>query len=251
MSGMALTALAKDELSRLRVARPCCRKAEVSVVLRFAGGLCVVGGRIVVEAELDTDSAARRLGRDIAEVFGHSPDVTMLAPDGRGAGRYLVRVARDGESLARQAGLLDGRDRPVRGLSPRVVSGASCDAEAAWRGAFLARGSLSGPGRSAALEVACPGPEAALALAGAARRIGVRSKVTERHGVQRVVIRQDDAIGAMLARLGAGRTVLAWQERRVGGEARGTARLAVADQHAADLGVPGTGADLAPDLLNA
>jgi hypothetical protein len=47
MLGMVLTALAKGELSRLRVARPCCRKAEVSVVLRFAGGLCVVGGRIV------------------------------------------------------------------------------------------------------------------------------------------------------------------------------------------------------------
>ena len=115
---MALTAVVKDELSWLRVARPCCRKAEVSAVLRFAGGLCVVGGRIVVEAELDTDSAARRLGRDIAEVFGHSPDIIMLAPDGpRRAGRYLVRVARDGESLARQAGLLDGRGRPVRGLS--------------------------------------------------------------------------------------------------------------------------------------
>lgn len=76
---MVLTALVKDELSRLRVARPCCRKAEVSVVLRLAGGLCVVGGRIVVEAELDTDSAARRLGRDIAEVFGqhvlrHQPE---------------------------------------------------------------------------------------------------------------------------------------------------------------------------------
>ena len=81
-----MTALAKGELSRLRVARPCCRKAEVSVVLRFAGGLCVVGGRIVVEAELDTDSAARRLGRDIAEVFGHSPDIFMVAPDGHGPG---------------------------------------------------------------------------------------------------------------------------------------------------------------------
>jgi len=42
------------------------------------------------------------------------------------------------------------------------------DAAAAWRGAFLARGSLPGPGRSAAfLEVACPSPDAAMALGGA------------------------------------------------------------------------------------
>ena len=148
---MALTALVKDELSRLAVTKPCCRKAEVSATLRFAGGLHIVGGRIVVEAELDTAQAARRLRRDIAEVFGHTSDIVVLAPGGlRRASRYVVRVVRDGESLARQTGLLDGRGRPVRGLPPQVVSGATCDAEAAWRGAFLAHGSLTEPGRSSA-----------------------------------------------------------------------------------------------------
>jgi len=44
---MALTALVKDELSRLQVTKPCCRKAEVSATLRFAGGLHIVSGRIV------------------------------------------------------------------------------------------------------------------------------------------------------------------------------------------------------------
>jgi DNA-binding protein WhiA len=74
------------------------------------------------------------------------------------------------------------------------------------------------------LEVACPGPEAALALVGAARRIGVRSRLEERYGVARVVIRQDDTIGAMLARLGAGPAIQVWQDHRARGEARGTAR---------------------------
>ena len=58
---MAMTANVKDELSRLPVTKPCCRKAEVSATLRFAGGLHLQGGRIVVEAELDTAAAARRL----------------------------------------------------------------------------------------------------------------------------------------------------------------------------------------------
>jgi cell division protein WhiA len=228
MSAMALTALVKDELSRLQVTKPCCRKAEVSAMLRFAGGLHIVGGRIVVEAELDTAAAARRLRRDIAEVFGHSSDIVVLAPGGlRRASRYVVRVVRDGESLARQTGLLDGRGRPVRGLPPQVVSGATCDAEAAWRGAFLAHGSLTEPGRSSALEVTCPGPEAALALVGAARRLGIASKARDVRGVDRVVIRDGDTIGAMLTRLGAHDTVLAWEERRMRREVRATAnRLA-------------------------
>jgi DNA-binding protein WhiA len=228
MSAMALTALVKDELSRLQVTKPCCRKAEVSAMLRFAGGLHIVGGRIVVEAELDAAAAARRLRRDIAEVFGHSSDIVVLAPGGlRRASRYVVRVVREGESLARQTGLLDGRGRPVRGLPPQVVSGATCDAEAAWRGAFLAHGSLTEPGRSSSLEVTCPGPEAALALVGAARRLGIASKARDVRGVDRVVIRDGDTIGAMLTRLGAHDTVLAWEERRMRREVRATAnRLA-------------------------
>jgi cell division protein WhiA len=225
---MAMTAVVKDELSRLAVVKPCCRKAEVSVMLRFAGGLHLVAGRIVVEAELDTGVVARRLRRDIAEVFGHSSEVAVVAPGGlRKGNRYVVRVVRDGEALARQTGLLDGRGRPVRGLPPQVVSASVCDATAAWRGAFLAHGSLTEPGRSSAMEITCPGPEAGLALVGVARRLGIAAKAREVRGVDRVVIRDGDAISAMLVKLGAHDSVLAWEERRMRREVRATAnRLA-------------------------
>jgi cell division protein WhiA len=225
---MAMTAAVKDELAHLEVTKPCCRKAEVSAMLRFAGGLHIVGGRIVVEAEVDNGATARRLRKDIAEVYGHPSEVAVVAPGGlRKGSRYVVRVAKDGEALARQTGLLDGRGRPVRGLPPQVVSGAPCDAEAAWRGAFLAHGSLTEPGRSSALEITCPGPEAALALVGAARRLGISAKAREVRGVDRVVVRDGDAIGALLTRLGAHDSVLAWEERRMRREVRATAnRLA-------------------------
>lgn len=168
---MAMTAAVKDELSRLVVTKPCCRRSEVAALLRFAGGLHIVGGRVVVEAEVDTGSVARRLRREIHELYGHQCEAHVIAAGGlrRGA-RYVMRVVRDGEGLARQTGLLDARGRPVRGLPPPVVSGGVCDAEAAWRGAFLAHGSLTEPGRSSALEVTCPGQEAAMALVGAARQ---------------------------------------------------------------------------------
>lgn len=225
---MAMTGVVKDELSRLTVLKPCCRKAEVSTLLRFAGGLHLVSGRIVIEAEIDTGVAARRLIKDISEVFGHTSEVVVLAPSGlRKGNRYVVRVFRDGESLARQTGLIDNNGRPVRGLPRHVVSGAACDAESAWRGAFLAHGSLTEPGRSMSLEVTCPGPEAALALVGAARRLKIHAKAREVRGVDRVVVRDGDAIGALLTRLGAHDSFLAWEERRMRREVRATAnRLA-------------------------
>ena len=225
---MAMTAAVKDELTRLSVTKPCCRKAEVSALLRFAGGLHLVAGKILVEVELDAAQSARRLRKDIADVYGHESDLAVLSSSGlRKGSRYVVRVVKDGEALARQTGLVDANGRPVRGLPPQVVSASICDAEAAWRGAFIAHGSLTEPGRSSSLEITCPGPEAALALVGSARRLGIAAKAREVRGVDRVVIRDGDAIGILLTRLGAHESVLAWEERRMRREVRATAnRLA-------------------------
>ena len=225
---MALTAQVKDELARVKVDKTSLRRAEISAMLRFAGGLHIISGRIVIEAELDTAIAARRLRQFIAEVYGHGADIIVVSGGGLRRGtRYVVRVVKDGESLARQTGLLDNRGRPVRGLPPQVVSAGVGEAEAAWRGAFLAHGSLTEPGRSTALEVTCPGPEAGLALVGAARRLGLVAKAREVRGIDRVVIRDAEAISTLLTRLGAHDAVLVWEERRLRREVRGTAnRLA-------------------------
>lgn len=225
---MAMTSQVKAELAHMTVQKACCRKAEVASVLRFAGGLHLVAGDIVVESEVDTAAAARRLRRDIFDMYGHESEIVVQQNSGiRKSTVYTVRVAKDGRLLARQTGIIDGSGRPIRGLPPQVVNGASCDSVAAWRGAFLARGSLTEPGRSSALEISCPGPEAALALVGAARRLGIQAKAREVRNVDRVVIRDGEAIGALLTRLGAHETLLAWEERRMRREVRATAnRLA-------------------------
>ena len=141
--------------------------------------------------------------------------------------RYAVRVIRDGEALARLTGLVDQRRRPVRGLPAVVVGGSIADSVAVWRGAFLARGSLTEPGRSMALEVTCPGSEAALALSGAARRLGITVKSRESRGVDRVVLRDGEAIADLLTRMGAQETRLIWEERRMRREVKAQAnRLA-------------------------
>ena len=225
---MAMTAAVKDELSRVTITRAPARRAEIATMLRFAGALHLVAGHILVEAELDTGSVARRLRKEIAEVYGHTAEVQVVTGGSLRKGtRYLVRVSKDGEGLARQAGLVDLRGRPVRGLPSQVVAGTLSEAEAAWRGAFLAHGSLTEPGRAGALEITCPSNEAALALVGAGRRLGILAKAREVRGADRVVVRDGDAIGALLTRLGAHDSVMAWEERRMRREVRATAnRLA-------------------------
>jgi DNA-binding protein WhiA len=218
-----MTAAVKDELARLSVTKTCCRHAEACALLRFAHGLRIVGGRVVVQAELDTGAAAHRLGTQIRELYGQTPNIGVVPAGVPGPGsRYLVEVLRDGESVARQSGLLDRLGRPLRGLAPHVISGGVCDAEAAWRGAFLARGSLTESNRAPTLEIISPGPEATLALIGAARRLGVTAKTRRVSDAEQVVVRDAATIIALLTRLGAPCSALAWQRHRIHRQARTT-----------------------------
>ncbi|WP_150462607.1 DNA-binding protein WhiA [Nesterenkonia ebinurensis] len=225
---MALTESVKDELSRVEVTTTSERKAEVSTMLRFSGGLHVVAKRVVIEAEIDHAQTARRLRTALAEIYGHRCEVIVVAGNGLKRGsRYVVRVVREGDALARQTGLIDGRGRPVRGLPAVIVNGSVADAVSAWRGAFLAHGSLTEPGRSCSLEVTCPGPEAALALVGAARRLEILAKAREVRNADRVVIRDAESIAKLLTAMGAHRTLKVWEERRQRREHRASAnRLA-------------------------
>lgn len=225
---MSLTADVKRELLRLRAKSTQARAAEVTSILRFAGGLHRISSRIAVEAQLDSERLARRLARELAELYGVRARISMAAGQGgRPAESYLVRVLEAGETLARQTGLMDARRNPVRGLPNRLTTGTREDLAAIWRGAFLAAGSLTEPGRSSSLEVVTPNSESAMALVGAAGRLGIASRAREVRGVHRVVIREGEAISAMLGIIGASETVAGWEAMRQRRETRATANRLV------------------------
>ncbi|MCU1405740.1 MAG: Sporulation protein [Glaciihabitans sp.] len=225
---MPLTADVKDELAKVEVSKTTVRAAELATILRFAGGLHLISGRIAIEAELDTAILGRRVRKDLAELYGVRSEISIVSPTvQRRTSHYLVRVLEGGETLARQTGLLDARRRPIRGLPNKLTTGSQEELSAVWRGAFLAHGTLTDPGRSAALEITCPGNEAAMALVGAAGRLKIAAKAREVRGVHRVVIRDGEAIGAMLVTMGAHHSVVSWDEMRQRREVRATANRLV------------------------
>lgn len=225
---MALTAEVKDELAAIQSGKTTVRAAELATILRFSGGLHVISSRIAVESEVETEQLAKRIRKDIAELYGVRAEISVVSASGvRRTSHYLVRVLDGGETLARQTGLLDARRRPIRGLPNRLTTGSREELAAVWRGAFLASGSLTDPGRSAVLEVTCPGNEAAMALVGAAGRLRISAKAREVRGVHRVVVRDGEAIGTMLELMGAERGVMSWNELRQRREVRATANRLV------------------------
>jgi DNA-binding protein WhiA len=207
---VSLTADVKAELITVRDPRPTARVAELTSLLRFSGGLHSIANRVAVEAELDSDILARRTARDLMELYGVRPELVHVQGSGaRGGSHYAVRVIEGGETLARQTGLLDQRRRPVRGLPNKLTTGSRGDLAAIWRGAVRP-----------ALEITCPSPEAAMALVGAAHRLGIAGKAREVRGVPRVVVREGEAIRAALAAMGAEKAAAEWDQLRQRREVR-------------------------------
>jgi DNA-binding protein WhiA len=139
----------------------------------------------------------------------------------------VVRVRQGGETLARQTGLLDVKKRPVRGLPNKLTTSPVTDLAAIWRGAFLASGSISEPGRSAAIEIVAPSAEAAMAMVGIGQRLGVASKAREVRMAHRIMVRDGDAISDLLTTMGAPGAVSEWEKLRERREVRATANRLV------------------------
>lgn len=224
----SLTVAVKDELVAQHSELTSHRVAELSTILRFAGGLHVIGGNIAVEVELDHLETAKRVRKDIRDIFGMATDAAVMQPAGnRTHPLYVVRVRAGGETLARQTGLLDPRKRPVRGLPNKLTTSPVGDLSAIWRGAFLAGGSISEPGRSAAIEIVAPTAEAAMAMVGIGARLGVASKAREVRMAHRVMVRDGEAISELLTLMGAPGAVSEWEKLRERREVRATANRLV------------------------
>ena len=74
---MSLTADVKAELIAVRDPLPNARIAELTSLLRFAGGLHSIANRVAVEAEVDSEALARRVARELMEIYGVRPEIVQ------------------------------------------------------------------------------------------------------------------------------------------------------------------------------
>jgi cell division protein WhiA len=250
MSRGAFTVRVKEELAALRPAAPAERRALLAALLRFAATLHLGGA--------PEGSGEPRRG---APVNRGRPRVTLVLAGGSGGvarlafwllhagygvradfrvreagalaprARYEVVLADRVEQVLTDTGILDAAGRLSFGVGGGLVRGR--DAAACFvRGAFLGRGSVSGPTREPHLEIGAPEERTAADLAATLHRLGLPARASVRASDQhRVVVKGGEAIGRALLTMGAQSAYLAWEDGRIRREVRGEAvRLANADQ---------------------
>lgn len=225
---MSLTTTVKDEVLGLPDAPPSTRLAELTTILRFGGGLHLVGGKLAVEVELDHAASAARV-RKLAHVLLGIPTTATVIPANANKKFETVKVlvTEGADKLALNTGLIDTRRRPVRGLPNKLTTAPIGDLVGVLRGAFLARGIVSDPGRSQTIEIVAPTNESAMALVGACNRCGITAKTRDIRGGFRVVIRDSEAISAFLTYIGATASLEKWSEARATREVRANANRLV------------------------
>ena len=229
---MALTAKVKDELLRATGGGLEARAAEATALIRFGGEFQPSEHGVAIVADFEEEAVSRRLAGTLTDLCAVEASVELIpASSGNRESRYEVRVDDAAADVIRRLKLVTASGHPVVGMPRQVISGEMSGVEAAWRGAFLARGRLADPGRTATLEVACPGQEAALALVGLARRMGLTAKTRETRGIERVTLRDGEAIGILLSRMGAPATRIEWDTKRESRavKAKANSRLATFD----------------------
>jgi DNA-binding protein WhiA len=221
----------RAELASIDPRKPCCRIAELSALMRGAGTIHLRGaGRIGLHLELGSHAVARR-----AVALLHEYDVqceirTYRRRSFEHETRFEIHLDDDARSLQvlNEAGILGAGLAPLERPPSRLVGRACCRA-AYLRGAFLAAGSVSGPG-DAHLELRASDVEGAQTLTGLAAKDGFALGVAERRQHAFAYAKGNETIAELLAYLGAQEAALLFGERAVVSATKARAnRLANAD----------------------
>ncbi len=168
--------------------------AEAAAIVRWAGTRHHHGA---LATDLDTPEAASRLVSLLTRLG--ATDGTVQGDTARG--RWRVEVGPDtgsGDPLAVRLGVVDNRGRALAAPPEWLTGGSLPGAIATWRGALLARGTVS----DHAVTLDCPAPGAALALAELGLRLGVRAR---RPGAGTRLVVTDPAEAALLLTTCGGR----------------------------------------------
>jgi cell division protein WhiA len=228
---VAFATEAKDELAHLDVARACCRRAELSAIVKVDGTLHLRDGEYSLEVSTASAAVARLTVDSFHRLYGLLTQVVARRSVLKGTNNYLV-VVEPQPKLAgalNDLGIVDAEARLIYGIPARTVRG-KCDAIAFLRGAFLAGGFVAHPSANAHLEVTTPTDELARDLARLLGRLGLDGKLTKRRNLYAVYLKGNEHVAQFLATVGAYRAVLAVEDGAVLKEVRaGVNRLVNCD----------------------
>jgi hypothetical protein len=213
----------KNELSRVYPTKICCRKAELSAILRINGSLHIKSGSsYALHTVTENAATARLIVSWLKELFCLEINLTVRRSRLHKNSNYLIFIPdQPGLNQAlNELGILDDKLGVTSTVLPRLVR-KKCCALAYLRGAFLGGGFISNPKSNYHFEITTDNAMLAEGLQALLHRNQLTARINIRKRYFAVYLKNSDQIVRFLALVGAHKALLGWEDVRVVKEIRG------------------------------
>ncbi|TCS95708.1 DNA-binding protein WhiA [Hazenella coriacea] len=213
---MSFTSVTKKELTQFE-AEDCCRKAELSALVRMNGTVQLKPQRVILDITTENPSTARHVFSLLKHVYKVQPEVLVRRKVRLKKNHvYLIRIATQANEILTDLGIFQPNTwKRVDGIDPRLVE-KECCTRAYLRGSFLAGGSVNNPdSASYHLEIVSTYHDHSEALCELMNQYRLHAKIIERKKGYVAYIKEGDKIGEFLNIIGAHPSLLHFENVRI------------------------------------
>ncbi len=217
---MSFSSDVKEELSRIPIGEKHCMIAELSAIVRLAGGIDCDPAHPVIALHTENVAVARRFFSLLKDTFGIVPSVTATRHDYLKRSRYYtIRVTEESDSLRilKTIRIMDdlGRiDRECLVIHNPVLQRICCR-RAFLRGAFLSAGSITDPEKNYHFEIVCNYREEAEQVREILSAFGLEGRIIGRKKYQVVYLKEGGMISDVLNIIGAHQSLMRFENIRI------------------------------------
>ncbi len=216
---MSFSSDAKMELCQGKGLASCCKLAELAAFIHGVGTLRIGRGGQSVVMTTEVPAVARRIFSLCKACFSVTPEVQTQEHKRLGKRNiYHVVIGPDSaQKILEATGLMRETEEGLRfsRAVPMSLLRKTCCRHAYLRGAFLATGTLSDPGKAYHLEIISSSEDYAKSLVNFFGRLELPAKMVLRKESHVVYIKESESIVELLGRMGAHKALLAFENVRI------------------------------------
>ncbi|MHB1315904.1 MAG: DNA-binding protein WhiA [Christensenellales bacterium] len=224
---MSFSSETKEELIGLEQAQLCCRKAELSAVLRLAGALSP--GSAGMEIRIQTESAiAQRYVLKLMKSMYQDAETKVFVRENQHLKKrrtfILVLFGARIKDVLKDAGF--GAHENILQWNTNKIK-KQCCRKSFLRACFILSGSVSNPVKAYRIELVVKDDELVQLICTMIQHLGMNCRVIQRKGSHVVYLKDGESISDFLAHTGASHAVLELENIRVLKEVRNNVNRAV------------------------
>jgi DNA-binding protein WhiA len=214
---MSFTSMTKKELTQLTDVADCCKRAELSALVRMNGTLHLKERKLTLEFHTENPAIARHVFSLFKHLYRVQPEVLVRKKVRlRKNNVYFIHINSRTKEILSDLSILKGEHlERVIGISPEIIKKKCCK-RAYLRGAFLAGGSVNHPDSSSYhLEIVSTYHDHSESLRDLMNFFHLHAKIIERKKGYVVYMKEGDKIGEFLNIVGAHPSLLRFEDVRI------------------------------------